>query len=304
MPLPTEKTAAQPKMGKVFIYAEPKIGKSLLSMMLDPEHTIALDVEDGLSHIEGYKHRIRSWGDGQVVPVGRTTELKLYEDSFRGAIMMLHQEDHPFKIATVDTADALAGLCSEYVLKALGQSNDQVGYVHASDFDYGKGWDAINKEWQLRIGALCRVMDSVILISHADRKTKRDRVGAEYPVYTPSLGPSGIRKWTLGYSDHIIFMDVENDDQGEPQRVLHTQPTASWEAGGRTVMGGNRLPDPLWLPDAETAGATLRAALEGVLTVPKRPAVRDESKPKSKPKAKAKPAAEEPTAQGELGEAA
>lgn len=306
MPLPTEKVPAQPRIGKVFIYAEPKIGKSLLSMMLDPEHTIALDVEDGLAHIEGYKHRITSWGNGDIVGEGRAQKLILHENSFRGAIQMLHQEKHPFKIATVDTADALASLCSEYVLKALGQSNEMAGYVHASDFDFGKGWDAINKEWQLRIGALCRVMESVILISHADRKTKRDRLNMEYPVYTPALGPAGIRKWTLGFSDHIIFMDVEADDDGNPQRVLHTQPSVSYEAGGRTALGGKRLPDPIWLPDAETAGETLRKALESVAVPAPKPA--PEAKPKAKAKAKAKaepkPVPEQGQAQLETANAA
>jgi hypothetical protein len=182
MGLPTEKSPAQARMGKVFIYGEPKTaGKSTLSMTLDPDHTIALDVEDGLGAIEGFKHRVTSWGKvvgHQEVGEGRAARMVpvLDEHSFRGTVQLLAQNEHPFKVGVVDTADMLAQLCADYVLQQLGGSaaaGVTGGYVHASDFDYGKGWSAINEEWQLRIGALCRVLESVILISHADRRRRR-----------------------------------------------------------------------------------------------------------------------------------
>jgi hypothetical protein len=49
---------------------------------------------------------------------------------------------------------------------------------------------------------------------------------------------------------------------------VHTQPSRGWEAGGRTVAGGAKLPDPIWLPDAATAGVELRKALEAVSAPP------------------------------------
>lgn len=266
MPLPTEKSKPMPRVGKVFLYAEPKIGKSTLSMMLDPEHTIGLDVEDGLNAIEGYKAPIKSWGKiAGVEGEGRNQRAIMADDSFRGVIRDLHQTEHAFTYAVVDTADALAKLCNDYVLQALGGAEGaQRGFVHASDFEYGKGWSAINEEWALRIGALCMVVPNVILISHADRTTKTDRTGAEFPVFTPALGPKGIRNWTLGFVEHILFLNVERNDDGEDLRVVHSRPSRSWEAGGRVPIGVEPVPDPLWLPTAETAGAELRAALERV----------------------------------------
>jgi hypothetical protein len=302
MPLPTEKSPAQARMGKVFLYAEPKKGKSTLAATLDPDRTILLDVEDGLGAIEGFKHRITNWGDvAGYEGEGRQRVPVFAEDSFRGTVKMLYDQraDHPFKVGVVDTADALSGLCSEYVLYSLGAGADRQGeFVHASDFDYGKGWSAITAEWMLRIGALCRVLDSVILISHADRTTKTDRIGAEYPVYTPSLGPKGLRNWTLGFVDHILFLDVERNDEDEDVVCVHTRQARGWEAGGRTVAGGASLPDPIWLPDALTSGRVLREALEKVSAPPE---------PKAALKAKAKAGAKKPppeTAQPELGEAA
>lgn len=269
MPLPSEKSPAQARIGKVFIYGEPKTaGKSTLAMTLDPDRTIALDVEDGLGAIEGFKHRVTSWGKvAGVQGEGRQARPVLDEHSFRGAIQLLAQAEHPFRIAVVDTVDMLAQLCSDYVLTQLGggaAAGVTGQYVHASDFDYGKGWSAISQEWQLRIGALCRVVESVVLISHADRTTKTDRTGGEFPVFTPALGPKAVRNWTLGFVDHILFAQVEENDEGVLTHCVHTQPSRSWESGGRTVAGGAVLPDPIWLPDAGTAGVELRKALEAV----------------------------------------
>lgn len=302
MPLPTEKSPAQPRMGKVLIFGEPKVaGKSTLAMTLDPDHTIALDTEDGLGAIEGYKHRVTSWG--RTVGVegeGRNARPILDEHSFRGTIQMLATQEHPFKIGVVDTADALSFMCSEYVLAALGGDAARAGqFVHASDFEYGKGWEAVRSEWQLRLGALFRVLESVVLISHADRRVETDRIGAEYPIYTAALAPKGIRNWTLGAVDHILFARVEANEDGEPTHCVRTQPSRSWEAGGRTVAGGPKLPDPIWLPNAATAGVELRKALEAVSAPPVPPkgtgeaaaAVDAGAKPKPKPKPKSKAAA-------------
>lgn len=309
MPLPTQKTPAQARMGKVFIYGEPKVaGKSTLSMTLDPDRTIAFDVEDGLGAIEGYKHRITSWGavagfEGE----GRARRPVFDEHSFRGLTRMLFEEreSHPFKVAVVDTVDALSQLCQDYVLQQLGGGQAPEGYVHASDFDFGKGWSAITDEWSLRIAALARVMESVILISHADRKTEKERNGAEYGVYTPSLGPKGLRNWTLGFVDHIIFARVEENENGELVRVARTRPGKGWEAGGRTVAGGASMPDPIWLPDAATAGLELRKALEAVSAppqiVPMGPSdeLDNDAEPAPKPAAKKAAAKKKPAAQSE-----
>lgn len=305
MPLPTQMSAAQARMGKVFLYGEPKVaGKSTLAFTLDPEHTIGFDVEDGLGAIEAYKHRITSWGrqtgvreptDADRARGWRAPIPVLDENSFRGTIGMLVNEEHPFTVGVIDTADALSQLCQEYVLMQLGGDKSR-GYVHASDFDYGKGWSAINEEWALRIGALCRVLESVILISHADRKTDTDRTGAEYSIYTSALGPKGIRNWTLGFVDHILFATNEVNDDGQLVHCVHTQPGRGWEAGGRTVAGGLRLPDPIWLPDAVTSGVELRKALEAV-SAPPAPKEQKAAEPVAKPKAKAKAKAKAAAAQ-------
>lgn len=280
MGLPTAKTEAQPRIGRVFAYAIPKIGKSTLFALLDPDHTILLDAEDGLSAIEGYKHPITSWGN--VVSIeneGQRNARAIYDDhSLLGVGRLLWEakqqakekgEPPLFRVGVIDTADALSQLCVDYVLQQLGAGEARTGqFVHASDFDYGKGWSAITEEWKTRISALSRVLDSVILIGHAKRRTATTRTGAEFDVFTPELGPSGLREWTMGFVDHILFMHMVQTEDGEQVRAIRTRQSLAYEAGGRTAVNGPKLPDPILLPDAATSGATLRAELEKVSAAP------------------------------------
>lgn len=323
MPLPTAPTPPQARMGKVLLHAEPKVGKSTLAGTLDPEHTILLDVEDGLSAIGGYKHKIKSWG--RVIGTtgeGREQRAVHDDESLMGVGRLLATEEHPFTIGVIDTADALAQLCSEYVLAQLGANTGATGFVHASDFDYGKGWSAISAEWALRIAALARVLPSLILISHSDRRTRTTRAGAEYDAYTTNLGPKGVKEWTSGFVDHILFLHIAEVD-GEEVRAIRTAQGIGWQAGGRTIAGGPKLPDPIILRDAATSGKVLREALEQVTGPAPQGATEDDvdsevdgapkpepaakravAKPKAtaKPKAAAKPAAAAPVDRtGETG---
>lgn len=286
MGLPTAKTEAQPRIGRVFAYAIPKIGKSTLFSTLDPEHTLLIDCEDGLSAIEGYKHPVTSWGKvAEIRGEGRAARPIYDEHSLLGVGALLHQHRQEalaegkrpqFRVGVVDTADALSTMCADYVLQQLGLGAERAGqFVHASDFDFGKGWAAITEEWKTRMSALSRVLDSVILIGHAKRRSATTRTGAEYDVFTPELGPSGLREWTLGWADHILFMHMI-EHEGEQVRAVRTKQALGWEAGGRTAINGAKLPDPILLPDAATSGETLRLALESIIVKPETPATAED----------------------------
>lgn len=254
MPLPTEKRAPTPGMGKVLIYGPPKIGKSTLAATMDPDHTLVLDTEQGTGALEAFVQPIKSWG------AANEDRTAFADTAFRGVVKALHEEEHPFSTVVVDTVDVLAQLAGDHVLNHLSGGR-AAEYAHASDFEYGKGWNAWTEEFTLRVGALCRVVPNVVFISHADEKTMETRAGGEYTVFTPALAPKGIRGFLTGFVDHILFAQL--DDDGE--RVLRTQPTRAFEAGGRTALGAAKLPDPLPLE-----GPALKGALEA-LSAPVKP---------------------------------
>jgi hypothetical protein len=238
--LPTEKSKPTLSLEtmKTLLWGPPKIGKSTLAASLDPDHTIFLSTEPGLAGLEVYEQPISSWRD------------------FREVGAALADGGHDFKIAVVDTVDELVTMCAGHVLEGLAEGNEQAArrFIHASDFEYGKGWDAIKGEFQLRVGRLCSLGLGVVFISH-DRENKlTDRVGRERTVLGPSVGAKGPRSWLLGYVNYIFYLAKEGDE-----RVLHTRPSEDFEAGGH----GDPLPDPLPVPAPPANPAEpLKAALE------------------------------------------
>lgn len=230
MKLPTEKTPPNltATQAKVLLYGVPKIGKSTLAAGIDPDHTLFLACEAGLSGLNTYQLPIGNWRE------------------FREAGALLASKEHKYTTVVIDTVDELLQMCTDDVLSKLG-------VTHAEDLGYGKGWRAISDEFRLRVNRLCSLDLGVWFISHAKEHEKNTLVGT-VSRYEPTIsGATG--RWLTGLVDYIFFATSQLTDGGE-ERILRTEPSGSWEAGGRI-----KLPDPLLL-DA----ATVREAMETATT--------------------------------------
>lgn len=164
--------------------------------------------------MEVFRVDVKEWGDF----------LKVIED--------LKKDPDRYPLIVVDTVDELARICQEHVLSHLAGGIVGQGYLHASDFEYGKGWDAIRDEFKLRVAALCRIGPGVLFISHVKEETVETVSGVGYKAVSPDVGQKGMRKWLLGYVDFIFYATMERHKDGD-RRVLHTQPTHKIQAGGR-----------------------------------------------------------------------
>lgn len=244
MALPTEKTKPSLSLDNLIacVAGRPKVGKTSTIAAFAPDHTLFIATEPGQDGIEAYVEQCNSW------------------EKFRAIGADLANEQHPFRLVVVDTVDVLQGLCAAHVMDGLARQagkDPEKEFVHASDFEYGKGWEAITTEFKLRVAKLCNLGLGVIFISHAKEGTKKDRVGREITTFSADVGQKGSRQWLLGYVNYIWFMDVEQTDVGEV-RLLRTRPSETYEAGGRGVP----LPDPILLGDsAESGAAALKVAL-------------------------------------------
>ena len=221
MPLPTAKTPPRPgiESKKILIAGAPKIGKSTLAAGLDPDHNLFIATEPGLDANEVFQEPCGSW-------------LK-----FRKIGEELAETKHPFTIVTVDTVDELARMCAEHVIGDMAKTSGKTGYVHPSDFDYGKGWQAVTDEFRLRVAKLCNLGLGVVFLSHLKESTVKTKVG-EQTVFSPEVGAKGSREWLLGFVDYIFFCALDGDD-----RVIRTQPSELFPVtGGRTLRP---IPDPL-----------------------------------------------------------
>lgn len=241
MTLPTEKTKPSLSLDTLtaVLVGRPKIGKTSTAAALDNDHTLFIATEPGHDGVEAFVEPCRSW------------------EEFRRIGADLAKGDHPYKLVVVDTVDALQGMCTEHVIDGLARSAGKTGFVHASDFEYGKGWSAITDEFKLRVAKLCTLGLGVIFVSHAKESTKTDRVGREITIFSADVGQKGSRQWLLGYVNYIWFMDVEQTPDGE-KHLLRTAASETYEAGGRGVP----LPDPIDLGDTpEQGAAALKQAL-------------------------------------------
>lgn len=217
--LPTSKTPPQsdPLKRPVLLYGDYKIGKSTLASELH-EKALFLATEPGLNSMEVFRVDIKTWGD------------------FLNVIADLREKPEQHPIVVIDTVDELARLCQEHVLSHLAGGPVGSAYLHASDFEYGKGWDAIRDEFKLRVAALCRIGPGVLFISHAKEEMVETASGVGYKAMSPDVGQKGMRKWLLGYVDFIFYatmVRVNGDDGPVDKRVLYTQPTHRIQAGGR-----------------------------------------------------------------------
>jgi hypothetical protein len=247
--LPTAKRAPRAGVGKVWIYGDAGIGKSTTAIEMYPDDGYTIDTEGSTTALEGFIEDIGSW------------------ELFRRRIGELESAKHDFQAVTLDTIDVLAKLCSDAVLTGLsgGAVTETLerrlnaakvpgeGYLHPSDFDYGKGWAAVKDEFALRVAKLCAVVPNVIFVSHATTETVKQRNGVERQVQRPELAPKGLRSWLEGFVDHICFAEIDVDGN----RILRTQPSADYLAKTRVPRGTKPPADPMAM-----RGPVLRKALE------------------------------------------
>ena len=216
--LPTQRT--QPVTGldqqTILLYSAPKLGKSEWASRF-PE-AIFFECEPGLNHLEVFKVPTYNWED------------------FLAACKLVAEGDHPFKTIVIDTADNAFKFCSEHV---CGKHNIE----YEGDMGHGKGWALVKNEWHRVLTRLASLPYGLILISHAQNKLIETRTG-EFTKTQPSL-PDRARNVVLGLVDMILYCDaVPRKDATEGvtiDRVMHTKPHPTYEAGDRT----GRLPETL-----------------------------------------------------------
>lgn len=221
--LPTAKTKGvrDPLRRKFILFGRAKIGKSTFGSKLAPNETIFFATDPGLDAIEAYKVPINSWQD------------------FLDGIDALANEKHPFKMVVIDTGGILQGLCATYVIEGMRSSEGfrPDVYVHASDFEYGKGWSAISDEFKLRVAKLCSLGLGVMFVCHEKETTIKTRTGAEVHKYAPDVGQGASSAWLQGFVDFVIRISMEGDE-----RVLQLNASDDVVAGGR-IEEGFSLPD-------------------------------------------------------------
>lgn len=222
--LPTKPTTGKFEFQELvqLYYGDPGVGKTTFASKL-PLPNLFIATEDGQRALKAYVQRVHTW------------------DDFLDIISLLEKGDGDiYASVTIDTVDNLFDFCQDYVCKKLK-------IAHPSDAEWGKGWDALKKEFKTAITRLQSIGVGVIFISHArseEVKTRSLKVDKWFPSY-----PKQCRKIINPLVDFMFYFGVEEKSEKGGRivsdRFVCCQPGETWEAKDRMQCYPERMPmDP------------------------------------------------------------
>jgi hypothetical protein len=275
MTLPTEKnTPGQNPLNKtMLIHGERKVGKSTFVAKLFPDAVFFQVDPTGLEELEVYKTNITTWQEFLDAGLDLVKYLRANPPGSESCL---------YEAICVDTVDELSRMCTDHVLADLNGGPVGKGFKHVSDWDFGKGYDAITEEFRLRVGKLCALGMPVVFISHSKERTKKSRTGLEITTHSPDIGKGQLKGWLEGFVDYVFYAESIETEQGE-RRVLRTTLTETYLAGARQPEGADLLPPTLPLD-----GARLRKALEATTATREENPVEPQSSPNAPVRANGK----------------
>lgn len=219
MPLPTtmqSRVNRTPLGARVMLAGMPKVGKTSLLAEWAPKTTLIIDTHDGTKDLPGehYVAHVKSWPD------------------FEATVAEIARGGHPFETIGLDLADDLYRMADLHAAQ-------RKGLVAAGLIEYGKGTAEAEGLFRREVGKLFASPYGIWFLSHTDTE-ENDRITR----YVPRLDKR-VRTYVEGACSYIFLAETLG-----PKRVLHTQPTAKFQAGSRTPM-----PDPMDLNARELYAA-------------------------------------------------
>lgn len=227
MSLPTEKQSRSslgvtPLNARIMLAGMPKAGKSTLLSQWAPETTLIIDTQKGSTLLEGehYVAHVRNWAD------------------FAALVDELVKGDHPYKTVGIDMVDDLWA----FVDKHCAGKNSVL--ASATD-DWQRSIKTAEGTFREVIGKLLSTDLGVWFLTHT-----REKQEGELTRYMPRLDGK-VLTYVQGACQFVFLVETLGT-----KRVLHTQPSAKFEAGGRVP-----LPEPMEL-DARKLYAAMAAGLK------------------------------------------
>lgn len=198
----------------IFIYGPPKIGKSEFFSHFNDPYYIA--TEPGLGWLNVRKTYVNDW------------------DEFMELMEILKERIRARKFSAgyfvVDTVDNLFRFCLEHVCESRKID-------HPSDEGYGKGWEALGREWQKGIARLVTLGTGVGFVGHSTEREVELR-SIKITKIVPEIQKRGFRTIN-GLCDFVLHAGAEEvkvkgkKGKWKQKRFLYTRPTENVETGAR-----------------------------------------------------------------------
>lgn len=234
--LPTEpqvRAGRDPRSVNVLLAGLPKVGKTTMLANWSPTRTLIIDTQGGSLFLPGehYVAHVETW------------------DGFVALVDDLLQTEHDYLTVGIDLVDDIWRFCDE--------AHAGKGQVLASATDdYQRALKTARGVFMLQVGRLLRSNLGVWFLSHA-----AERRDGELVRYESTIADKDVRKYINGACDCIFLAEKLG-----PNRVLHTAPSARFEAGTRDIP----LPEPMPM-DAPALFEAMRAHLSPAKTKTPKP---------------------------------
>ena len=215
----------------IWLYGEPKIGKTTFASMLEGVWFLA--TEKGQKFVDTREPTIvENWRHFLEI-CNFIEEEKPTKFGDGGEI----------KVLCIDTLDLLFKMCQAKVCEDLGVTDP-------GELPHGKGWSKLSLEFERVMSEIARWPYTLLCISHSRQKEFKTK-GRSVDRYEPNIGAAGFR-WgqsaadliLYAHSNEVVQFDGEGNVTGEiqEQRALLCHPQ-SWAVAGGRMVGKAGLPD-------------------------------------------------------------
>ena len=213
--LPTEPTVRKKTIAdySMLFHGAKKIGKTLVAAEFPRAYFFQFEPGEGDSPIMG--NTIQTWED------------------FKGYSKELIRNSQKYGPAVLDTAKIAYELAKKYICKKMGIDDP-------GDEGYGKGWGAVNREFNETMLALMNRGRGTIFISHSEEKEIKFLDGSASDMIVPNL-PKGAREFCEAIVDIWAYFAYDEKDN----RIIQIRGNANLAAGHRLqthFCGISRIP--------------------------------------------------------------
>lgn len=223
---PQTRAGVPPRRARVLLGASAKVGKTTLLANWAPATTLIVDTHHGTELLDGehYVSHIGSWPEF----------VALVTDVCRGG--------HSFHTIGID----LIGDLWRFADLHFGTVKDGMRIPASAVSDYGRSSAKARSAFEVELGRLLAAPVGIWFLAHLREKTDKE---GQLTVYAPDMDKA-VHGYIMGAVDFVWLAETLKNGR----RVVHTQPTAHFEAGSRVP-----LPSPLPMDAGEIARVMDRA---------------------------------------------
>lgn len=231
---------SKPLPDRIILYADAKWGKTSFAAMFPKPIFLTTRGEDGLQ---------------KLIESGQLPDTPHFEDQARtwvevqNAVNELIVQDHDFGTFVLDAANGAEALAHE----AICEEDFHGDWSERGFNSFGSGEKITTRKlWRPFLTLLDRLREAkrmrILLVCHADARTKKNPGGLDYQKIQPALSNSAWKltgKWAdmILYGDFDIAVNKETKlgtakAVGGESRTLYCDPRAHFDAGNRHGLPG------------------------------------------------------------------